>query len=649
MTVFQERESGLFQLEGKRRVVCAVCVCLVAALYYLFCVSTLSVPMFTHADPGNYYKSFRFDEINPGLKDHYGFYNLLADAFLNGQVHLPLEPDPKMMSLPNPLDSAQNNGLRMHDMSLFGGKYYLYFGPVPALSLFIPARILGLGKLTEPYAVWLFAVGTLVCAAYILTRLVDILAVKISLRSYVLLLVTLAFCGPLAYLLRRPVVYEVALTAGVFFGSLGFASLLAGWRDGLPSKVCVAFSSVSWGLAVGCRPNNVILIVPLILVWFLCLRKRSETFSWKSLAGMFVSVGPIALIIAFLLAYNFARFGDFLQFGAKYQLSGDWQTERAFHANQFSLVNIPLNLTNAFLNAPVWKSFFPFVEGVRGAAGSEMVGRYFASEPIVGLAWSASPILLGVLLFIFYFRGSGTSFHTSHRALIFVTLTYTLLPMVFSFWLIPGITMRYLLDYTTGFSLLGCLGLAVATTVLSGKRKLALKFVLLMAAGCSLVVSLFLGFSGYYHLFKQASPKRFFAVASTFKWLEQLSSKVLPGTGRLELMDAIAPSGMALLQDRSVAMLIGPEPLFIRVASPAAMDLLVRFNVIPARGASSVRVSHGTWSAQISVDRTVISKEFSIPIKRGANLIKISPEGDPQGQTGPVCGITGLNFPQTSP
>src|SRR5437879_2208001 len=43
------------------------------------------------------------------------YYNYLADAFLHGQLHLRLAPP------------------TTHDLSLFDGRYYLYWAPLPAI------------------------------------------------------------------------------------------------------------------------------------------------------------------------------------------------------------------------------------------------------------------------------------------------------------------------------------------------------------------------------------------------------------------------------------------------------------------------------------------------------------------------------------
>ena len=67
------------------------------------------------------------------------YYNLLADAFRAGQTSLLVTPSPELLALPNPYDPAQNAALRLHDATLYRGRYYLYFGPTPALVLFLPS------------------------------------------------------------------------------------------------------------------------------------------------------------------------------------------------------------------------------------------------------------------------------------------------------------------------------------------------------------------------------------------------------------------------------------------------------------------------------------------------------------------------------
>src|SRR5262249_46036284 len=68
-------------------------------------------------------------------------YPLLTDAFRAGQTSLRVQPPAALLALPDPFDPVANASLRLHDASLYHGKYYLYFGPTPALVLFLPYKV----------------------------------------------------------------------------------------------------------------------------------------------------------------------------------------------------------------------------------------------------------------------------------------------------------------------------------------------------------------------------------------------------------------------------------------------------------------------------------------------------------------------------
>src|SRR5579871_4598371 len=67
-----------------------------------------------------------------------GYYDLLARGFANGHLYTAVDPVPELLALSDPYDPIANAPYRVHDMSLYRGRYYLYFGPVPALTLFLP-------------------------------------------------------------------------------------------------------------------------------------------------------------------------------------------------------------------------------------------------------------------------------------------------------------------------------------------------------------------------------------------------------------------------------------------------------------------------------------------------------------------------------
>lgn len=73
-------------------------------------------------------------------RDLSGYYDLLARGFASGHLYVPIDPSPELLRMPNPWDPAIDEKYKMHDMALFQGHYYLYFGAAPAL-LFLPWRL----------------------------------------------------------------------------------------------------------------------------------------------------------------------------------------------------------------------------------------------------------------------------------------------------------------------------------------------------------------------------------------------------------------------------------------------------------------------------------------------------------------------------
>jgi hypothetical protein len=70
----------------------------------------------------------------------------MRSARAGGSAH---SPAPEISALPDPYDSVANGPYRLHDASFYKGRYYLYFGPVPAVVLFLPFSLLGIGNITE--------------------------------------------------------------------------------------------------------------------------------------------------------------------------------------------------------------------------------------------------------------------------------------------------------------------------------------------------------------------------------------------------------------------------------------------------------------------------------------------------------------------
>jgi hypothetical protein len=86
-----------------------------------------------------------------------GYYNYLAQGFAAGHLYLPIEPDARLLALPNPIDPNAGQDLpKLFDAVLYGRHYYLYHGAGPAVLLFWPWRVVTGWDLPEGFALFAF-------------------------------------------------------------------------------------------------------------------------------------------------------------------------------------------------------------------------------------------------------------------------------------------------------------------------------------------------------------------------------------------------------------------------------------------------------------------------------------------------------------
>ncbi|MBN1405562.1 MAG: hypothetical protein JW946_03500, partial [Candidatus Omnitrophica bacterium] len=114
----------------------------------LFLVGVLVFYLWTAST--SYHKPFQFKfkkHLGQVISGHFSeeradYYNALAAAFFSRRTNLLITPPKELLTLKDPYDPSLNELYRMHDLSLYKGKYYLYFGAAPVLTLFMPLRII---------------------------------------------------------------------------------------------------------------------------------------------------------------------------------------------------------------------------------------------------------------------------------------------------------------------------------------------------------------------------------------------------------------------------------------------------------------------------------------------------------------------------
>ncbi len=191
---------------------------------------------------------------------HYleNYYVDLSQALLKGQVALLQQPDPRLALLADTHDAPATRIPYLWDMSYYHGKYYLYWGPAPALFYVIYSAIKGepapaqLGVLAAYGGI----AGVLLAFLYILRRRFFPRAPAFSIG-----VVLLAAClnPAYAFLLERPLTYETAILSGQLFLLIGlfFWLLYLAYRKGW----VLIFTGLFWGLAVLARYDTLISVL----------------------------------------------------------------------------------------------------------------------------------------------------------------------------------------------------------------------------------------------------------------------------------------------------------------------------------------------------------------------------------------------------
>ena len=286
--------------------------------------------------------STAFNDFSPN-----GYYNYLARGLAAGHLYLPIEVNPLLLAQPNPYDPSVPDELKMHDMALYKGRYFLYHGPAPALLAFLPYRLLSNRDMPEAIAVFLFVSLGFLANSITLS--------KLNPQAGPLLYLALGLANCIPFLLHRIFVYEVAIACGYACLSAAFALYFYNRH---------VLAGLFFGLAFLARPH---LALALLFVGPRC---------WPSAA--------IAILAS--LTYNYLRFDSPLEFGLHYLIAGVNQ-----QAPNFAAANLLPSLYLFLLEPPVWINRFPWLE-IKSLTRIALPPTFF-HENIMGALW-LSPFLL---------------------------------------------------------------------------------------------------------------------------------------------------------------------------------------------------------------------------------------------------------------
>jgi hypothetical protein len=546
------------------------------------------------------------------------YYNLLSDGFLAGHLHLLVAPDPGMLALPNPYDPAvnQNLGLGIHDLSLYHDKLYLYWGPTPALLLYMPFRLLPFGDLPDTTAIFLFAFVGFCFSIACLRALAQRFAPDAPRWMLGAAGVALAFSNALPFTLRRVAVYEIAIVAGFCLSFIALYLVITGLRDGVrPGRLAAA--SLVAGLAVGARPTMIVWVLGLVVVAAVLYRRTPDRRTRLQVVG--VLLGPVALVGFLLVLYNVLRFGGPMDFGQKYQLALYDPATREGN----KLAYVPPGMWYYLLSRPHLTLGFPFISLTPPPESYPFTApvQYDGVEQVGGLL-PIAPFVLFALVTPFVLRG------TARRVALGLTAVGLLIIVMGSF-AIWGATMRYEVDFAAVLLIVAALGWIGWATRLSGLRRrlLAGGGVLLIAWGAACGAAF--GIKGYYDGLRQFSPETFTRLQNLTSPIPTLISAI---DGKPKTVGIDAPTGLESNTDPddgvgSVTFPLSNIPVVLTVVSGSARDYGLQLSAAPQQApprGTSVQIRMPDTHRSLQVPGTFTPAIYPIRLRRGMNRIAFS-------------------------
>ncbi len=374
----------------------------------------------------------------------FNYYNKLADSFLSGQLHLKQKPQPELLEFQNPYDPEVDRKYKLWDASLYKGKYYVYFGPAPVLTLYIPFKLFFGKGLSDYLAVLIFMFGGVLWGTFILLLLRKKYFKSSPFWILLLTVAVLGFSNVAPFNLRRLAQYQVAIASGYFFVLGGLFFLCYAFQNEKKRLFLLASASLFFGMAAGSRPTATFTMFSLILVWLkLCKEDKQK-----------IRANTVAIVVPFILClfiwglYNYLRFDNFFENGFRHQLT--WIDQRKL--KPLGIHNLIPSTYLYIFHQPEINKDFPFIHAYSTCPKISFPRLYYF-EKIVGI-FPSVPFVLFLLIcpLILLLQKSNRNvnkvnsnprFPRSEFLIIF--LPGLLILIVYLFWF--AALMRYVADF----------------------------------------------------------------------------------------------------------------------------------------------------------------------------------------------------------
>jgi hypothetical protein len=424
------------------------------------------------------------------------FYAQLAQAFDHGQISLLAKPDPSILALENPYqyDELRKKAVYIWDVSLFDGKYYIYWGPAPALFMAIVGLFHPI-KSGDQYIVFASACTLFLINVLILFGLWKRFFSDLPLWTFEIIILFAGLVSPLLWSLNDPEIYEASILFGQFFLMGGFYFTFLSFDRPASSIWKLTLAGICWAVAVASRITLILPIAFWAALFILSIRRSGKHNIWRLALVMTL---PLMISLLAMGWYNFVRFDSPFEFGLHYQLtSSDLRKTQLF-----SLAYLPSNLYGYLFYRFDVQNTFPFL-----VADNPMHPIIFPDltpgvlfEQTTGILWTSPFLLFALIPAAAWIREKTSTRHDNLLRWVNFSLLGSTFLLFSTILLYFYQTMRFLDDVTPQLAILSGIGFWQGFRYLTVKQNkyrsayLYLAILLFIASG---VVSFLLAILSY--------------------------------------------------------------------------------------------------------------------------------------------------------
>lgn len=264
--------------------------------------------------------------FNGEIPDHRNQYELMAESVLNGRLWLDLDVDPALAGMDNPYDpeAREQLGVSVHwDHAFYNGRYYMYFGIVPVLILFLPFRLLTGMPLLEFHATQIFTLLFIIGFFLLTYRLACSFFKRVPYALYLSIVSAMCIIS-VNNCIAAPALYNTAVSASLCFAIWSMVFFRKAFEKANVSELndrYLVLGALFGALVFGCRPNIGFFNIIYLPVLFFIIRSAGNDKLSAKIKHIVSFVLPYVLVGLLLMIYNYLRFDSVFEFGQSYQLT----------------------------------------------------------------------------------------------------------------------------------------------------------------------------------------------------------------------------------------------------------------------------------------------------------------------------------------